>query len=321
MAPSTLHLCFKGKEVTHWQETRTVSTTDNRGRTSSHTITDHFNGKSIICNFNSPIFKWDSSLNPGGYSLPFNFVLPSNIPNSFQYVNGPTKANIKYKFYAKLESVTNEELHAKTLIQIQQGSFTYNENILTYKQVKLNTWCCCNQGECKISVMFPQELYTHTQAITCMVEIDNSQSKLDILEVACRLKLSLRLKCSGSKTYFRKFAVYSQSLTYLIGAGTGPTTNAPLAMSLNLASQNDFFKNMYSTSGKLIDCIYRVQVKAITNGVCMCCGQIPKVYHFVKIVPNAVSVPIVSQAPDNWNSSILRQVSLQYGSKYEVPQE
>ena len=85
MAPSTLYLIFKGKEQTHWEESRTISEQDVNGNSTSRTVVDYYTGKSRIVNFQYPIYRWDYPLPSGGYSLPFRFILPSNVPGSFHY--------------------------------------------------------------------------------------------------------------------------------------------------------------------------------------------------------------------------------------------
>ena len=70
MNPSTLYLIFKGKEVTHWEESRTETVSNAGGTSSSRTVTDYYNGKARICNFHYPIYRWDYVIPPGGYSLP-----------------------------------------------------------------------------------------------------------------------------------------------------------------------------------------------------------------------------------------------------------
>ena len=55
MAPSTLYLIFKGKEQTHWEESRTITERDGNGNSHSRTVTDCYTGKSKIVNFHYPI--------------------------------------------------------------------------------------------------------------------------------------------------------------------------------------------------------------------------------------------------------------------------
>lgn len=320
IGPSTLYLIFKGKEQTHWETTRTVSETNASGQSTSRTVTDYHDGKAKVCNFHYPIYRWDYPLNPGGYSLPFAFFLPTNIPGSFHYQRGSTKADISYKFHAKLISVHDEKLKARALVQVRQSAYMYNANILADKHARMKTWCCCDKGECKISVVFPQDSYNPTQIANCKAEIDNSQSKLDVLRVSCSLISSLRLKCSSSNTFFNKETVISEVIPRGIPAGASPLVNSSIELSLNLPSRMQTLSNMHSTTGRLIDCLYTIEVKAEMDGSCMCCGDTPKVENIMKIIPNAVIVPSAPEAPPDWNPSVLQPISLQYDPKYEVNQ-
>jgi Arrestin (or S-antigen), N-terminal domain len=121
---STVYIIFKGKEVTHWEETRTYTENIN-GRTETRTIVEHFHGKNRICNFNFPIYKFEYGLAPGGYSLPFTFRLPPKIPGTFHYINGSTRAIIEYKFHVKVVSLNKDNLKGKLPMNIRQRVINY----------------------------------------------------------------------------------------------------------------------------------------------------------------------------------------------------
>ena len=83
--PCTLFLRFKGKEKTSWTESKTETSTDSEGNSKSETINLYYSGKHKIVDFSIPIYSWSDGLMQGSYCLPFNFVLPTNIPGSFYH--------------------------------------------------------------------------------------------------------------------------------------------------------------------------------------------------------------------------------------------
>lgn len=317
ISPSTLYLIFKGKEKTHWEVTRTEKHNIG-GQKISHTVTDYYDGKEKICNYHYPIYKWDYDMPVGGYSLPFTFLLPNNVPGSFHYASNTTLASIQYKFHAKLIGINGEKLKGRAVIQVKQASFGYNTNIQASKHANMKTWCCYDKGICKVSTVFPQDTYNPTETVNCIAEIDNSASKLDVLSVSCGLVSSIRLKCSGTHTHFVKQTIVSQTIPNVIKAGTSPLINSNVEMSLNLASRINELSEMHSTTGKLIECMYTLEVSANTEGSCMCCGDTPKVETIAKIIPNSLIEPSAPVAPPNWNPSVLQPVRLEYDQKYEV---
>ena len=124
MKPSTLYLIFKGKETTHWEER-------DGDKRRSQDVTAR------ICNFHYPIYKWDYAIPPGGYSLPFNFTLPPQLPGSFLYEKDDTKAIIAYKFHAKLISIEKETIKARIPVHIRQGVIDYNAEFSLNKDARL----------------------------------------------------------------------------------------------------------------------------------------------------------------------------------------
>ena len=89
---------FKGKERTSWTEREARTVRNSRGETSRRHYTHHYSGKHKIVDFSRPIFSWSDGLKQRSYSLPFSFVLPSNIPGTFYYKN-ESHAYIIYKFH------------------------------------------------------------------------------------------------------------------------------------------------------------------------------------------------------------------------------
>ena len=47
----------------------------------------------------------------------------------------------------------------------------------------MKTWCCLDQGHCKIKSYFEKNAYVQGETANCCCEIDNSNCQLDIESV------------------------------------------------------------------------------------------------------------------------------------------
>ena len=234
------------------------------------------------------------------------------------YQLGSTKAEIKYKFHAKLISQRNEKLKGRTFINVRQQAFNYNMNVNIEKSAKLSSWCCKNKGYCKIHVSYPQDTYNPSQVADISAVVDNSNSLLSVTGISYRFFYSLRLKCSGKETHFSSRTLLSGDIPKRIPAGESLLNQSGIEIKLNLPSKINELANMYSTKGQLIDCMYTNEVSATMDGSCMCCGDNPSVQSIMTIVPNVIMPPSAPEAPSDWNPVMLEPVSLHYDSRYEV---
>ncbi|OMJ68275.1 hypothetical protein SteCoe_34328 [Stentor coeruleus] len=320
ISPSTLYLCFVGKEKTKWVEARTVSHTGPDGKIQHTTEYDHHSGKHYVCKYSFPIMKWDGGINQGNYSMPFSFRLPDNVPGSFNYEKDSNLASISYKIRMKLVGTSNELVKGKTLIHIRQNfDERFNQEISQNINAKLKTWCCVDQGTCKINVSYPQNSYNPSQIVQCHAQIDNSQSKLVVAGVVCNLFYSIRLKDHNGKTHFVKESILKNTVPIKIASGTSLLNTSAVEIKQDLPSIAHLLQSRYTTKGHLIECIYTNEVKADMDGVCMCCGDTPSINSYVNIVPNFVMPQMyMPPAPANWNPQMLQPIALQYDPRYEV---
>ena len=313
----TLYLRFFGKEKTAWTETRSESSVDSDGKSKSETVTDYFNGKLKICNFSRAIYSWHDKLSPGQYSLPFSFILPGNIPSSFHYKSGSTEAGIYYRIQGFVQSVSNQKIKGKTRISIKQPVGTFNSNIKIEKRASIKS-CCYTQGNCKISVFYPQDTYNPSQIANFYAEIDNSGSKVAVIGVNCRLLFSLRIKDDYRRTKVIKEEVLRETSDLNIAPGQALMQSSSVAVSLNLPSKKHLLDEMFSTKGALIECVYTNEVSAVMNSSCMCFGDQPSINTSMTIVPNLIVQPSAPVAPPGWNPEVLDRVRVSYEPRYEI---
>jgi hypothetical protein len=182
----------------------------------------------------------------------------------------------------------------------------------------MSTWCCIDKGTCRIDVIHSQDTYNPTQVANLSVAIDNTDSKLMIKNITNHLYYSLRIRNNAGRNKFIKNNLISVDIPLgILPGGVMNGTNAA-QFQIDLPSRMNTLSHMYSTKGQLIDCMYTIETEAEADGSCMCCGEYPRVFANMNIVPAAVIVPIVPQAPPGWNPQILTPITVQYDAKYEA---
>ena len=138
IAPSTLYLIFLGKEETYWEETRRETYRIGEQKFTRN-VTTEYKGHKKLCHFKYPIHEFPDTIMPGDFSMAFSFRLPENIPGSFEYSNGPTRAKIEYKFHAKLLSRENQNFKGKMCIHLKQPDLNYHAPVEASTVAKLST--------------------------------------------------------------------------------------------------------------------------------------------------------------------------------------
>lgn len=305
-----LFLAFRGKEKTLWFS--------GDGKV-------QYKGNHKICNFHYLLYNWPSGLKAGGYSLPFSFQLPDNIPGSFLYHLPETiwskkiKANISYYLQCRLITLNKEKIKAKSKITIFRPTKSLITNIVAQKEAKLSTWCCIKQGTCYLKAYIPQDTYNPSHSIHITAEVDNSKSSLNIHDLECELLCSLRLRDNNGNVTYRNSTILDHIERIKISSGDSLLSNSAVELKLNLPSIIHVLQKMYSTSSHLIECAFYIKIEANMDGFFRCCGEHPIVQQAVQIVPDLVycSPPLI-EAPHDWMPQTLDQVNVVYSSEYEV---
>ena len=309
----TLYLRFKGIEETQWTTTKRTRIA---GKTVT-TMTDH-GGKLKICNVSYPIYNFDHGLDIGGYTLPFCFRLPDNIPSSLSYSEGRTLASIEYKFHAKFVGISGEIIKGKEIIHMRQAVYTLQKDLAQKKTAVLRTWCCINKGTCEVDVSYPQDTYSPSEKGKFYAIVDNSLSKLSITSATCKFGYSLRLREDGASTNLIRNTLITKTIPLSIPPGTCGKSN-PVEFTIDFDEAREVLARMLTTKGNLIECVYTTDIEAQTDGFCMCCGDYANVISPLNIIPNLSCVLQPPPKPQNWSPTMLDSVSLAFDTRYDVP--
>ena len=267
-----------------------------------------------------PLQSFTEDLEVGGYTIPFSFTLPEHIPSSFHYKFLDTQASIKYKFQAEFKGQSGEVIKGSQIIQIRQSSYSYQTDLTEKKIASLKTWCCYEKGKSEINVSYPQDTYSPSQNAIFHVSTDNSQSQLAINEIECEFICTLRIKGSESDSYVVSNILMKKSEKIRIEAGTDEQLK-PVDFCLNFEEIEDKLENMYTTKGKLIECVYRNKVSAVPDGYFMCCGDYASVCSVIHIVPSHVIKTELPKPPPGWDPKVLDTVELKYDTNFEARDE
>ncbi|OMJ90198.1 hypothetical protein SteCoe_7492 [Stentor coeruleus] len=317
LSSPTLILSFKGKETTHWEETRTVSTKNSDGESDSETVTDYYDGKYLICDHRHSVFKWNNELTPGDYSIPFTFILPENIPGSFSYTSSSTLAKIQYKFYAQI-TTSSHKVSGKVLIHIHQDITIFNTNIILDRSAKMRSWCFYNKGTCTISAHSPQDTYNPSQTAVFFVNVNNSRSQLAIQSISCELFCNLRLQSSSKTNKFIKESLIKKNFPMKINP-FDEELHEPMEIYIELGQKLNSLQSMYSTKGIIINCSYTCRIEAVMEARLMCCGEYPRIEMPMIIIPNVIQPqPSAPIDPQDWRPEILPQVNFKSGQESEI---
>lgn len=314
---STLYLRFCGKEKTAWTEHRQEgSSTQNN---SSHHRAIHHKGKVKIRDFSKAIFNWNNLL-PGQYSLPFTFVLPNNIPSSFHFNLGHAFADIVYRLQAVIIDIKNRKIKGKTYILIKNPALRFNSNIFMEKLARMNC-CCVSKGNCKINVRIPQDTYCPAQVANFIVEINNTNSRVSVNGITCRLFYYLRIKNNGLGVHFITNELLRDTVNVNIPPGSNMVEN-PITVPLRLPAIKQQLFQMLTTKGALIECVYTCEISADMDTSCMCFGDSPTVISNIIIVPNLINLPpppVIPSASVPFESNPVPSVPLEEAEFEYVP--
>ena len=89
-------------------------------------------------------------MQPGDYTVPFEFTLPRGIPSSMLFnrpeMRGMPVAVIKYHLRVKLitASTKDKEIFYKQVLIVREPATNFAVAINQMNECKITTWCCMN---------------------------------------------------------------------------------------------------------------------------------------------------------------------------------
>lgn len=269
-------------------------------------------GNKAICSFNYPLHEFTESVQPGGFSIPFVFRLPQHLAGSFKYEKGEISALISYRLSAKLLNSQGENLKDSAIIMVKQPGYSFHESVGNHTEAAMSTWCCIGKGVCRIHVSHSQNFYTPMDRVEFTTNIDNSAPKLNVLGLNAKVFFILRLRDNKNRTKFIKTAVLTDKLMRKIPSQCSLLASSGTDMALDLSPVKAELENRYSTMGKIIECIYNIDVEAIMEGSFMCCDDSPSVSALMTIWPDSNIYRPPPPTPADWAPKEIEQKVVEY---------
>lgn len=190
----------KGTEKVSWMDTET-ETVD--GRQEQREVKRR--AQTEILHFQNPCYVISvPMLMPGDYTIPFQFMLPPNLPSSFQFMrhemHQKPKGKVKYHVKAFVEDHHGKTImkNKQVLIVREQGD-NFQTNINRTDEHNITTWCCVNQGRSRITTNFEKNVFEPHEACKAFLTIDNSGCNLNMEHVSLSLEQELVLNTSGHR--------------------------------------------------------------------------------------------------------------------------
>ena len=143
-------------------------------------------------------------LNKEEYSFPFEEKLPDYLLPSFEFPQNKFRAFLRYTLTAKVVLSTDKSISSTVFLNI--NSIPQKGNDLKMRSsINKNKWGLINKGQTELKVKYCTQNYKISDKIPVEVEIDNSKSKMKVIE--CKLKvfrkISFRDKNDFSVKYFQ----------------------------------------------------------------------------------------------------------------------
>ena len=306
LEPCQLFLQFKGVERTHWAEQH-----------GKYRAT--YSGKSVITKVKYVLHEWTEPLAPCDFSIPFEFVTPTDIPGSFQFLGNMERAAVvEYYFKAILKN-------SKVKLTDQQN--LYLAGIERYEKIdcqlvtaRLVSWCCFKNGEVSMNIRWINEFYSHERPIECDLIIDNTKSLVDIKAITAEIYFGINvISGSGHRGFFKEHVMKS---TYNVSVAKGAILNdgagSRFRFDLSQASNAVEITNVHSSTSKMMNTNFYIEFYLETGLHCLCCGDKPTYSSMFIVKPfMQISPPTIVEAPQGWQPTVYRAISFAYNPRDE----
>ena len=279
---NTLNLLFDGTEYVKYR----FEFTGMMQSETSHVINQRF-----------PVFMLsEGKLSPGDYSFPFVFTLPKDIPGSFRLKEGHTEACIAYTVSAMVEGTTAFIDSAQVEVHISQlmSDPIYSLSDTTLTSLRL---CGFNLGHLGLKIAFSKSAYVPGETVHLVLDINNSQSRLDVQGFVVGLYRLVKLR-SENGFFERKEGVEFWNVPLRIPKGEALLGEQSRHENLVLpVSSIDTSTSVHSTH---IDCIYSLRIHIKMNAGWLCSVDSPEIEQAIVIYPTQLPQVVPPEVPQDW---------------------
>ncbi|GFR67350.1 arrestin domain-containing protein 3 [Elysia marginata] len=194
-----IHLTFEGKAQVHWTETESTGTGENsETRTVSYSASEkYFDQDVLLHGIWSSQGRSTTKLPQGRHTFPFQFLIPPNLPSSFEGTDG----QIRYMIRCKIDKpwkFDHKTKRAFTIISILDlnSDARYSQRLQGVKEKRL-CCLCCKSGPISVSFHVDRTGYVPGEVIRPTAEISNGSNR-SINKSYVELRMVTKFYAEGS---------------------------------------------------------------------------------------------------------------------------
>jgi sporulation-control protein spo0M len=301
----TLKLEGKEKFKHYWAESHQVNDGTNR---TERVIKDDSEKKTAF-KAEFPIASFPGQKIPAGqYQFPVCFVLPSNIPSSFNYKwkNEGKKcyAKIEYEMKVKLEAHGEDGddlLKRKQVFIVNAPLKSWPESKSKSETKEITCYCCFGKGPMKISSHFDKDAYMPGETAQAYIEVENGSS-YECEKITAELIQYIEMK--GKRTV-NLDKTLSSTDGDSVSAGKNCTgENARMMrIAINGVDQKDDDGNVFyntTCSGKIIKCHYKLSIIGHMECKGCICDKAPDCDIPIQLYTPSMPTMAEYMAPTGW---------------------
>lgn len=126
-------------------------------------------------------------MNPGDYTIAFEFFLPNNIPSSILFerndIMHEPEAKIVYKVITNLHTTTKQKMTYKSMIVVHEPPVQFQTNTGISDTKPITVWCTQDKGPTTLTVNFQKNVFYGNEMAVANVQVDNSKCDSRITEI------------------------------------------------------------------------------------------------------------------------------------------
>ncbi|WIA35279.1 hypothetical protein OEZ86_003738 [Tetradesmus obliquus] len=309
----SINIKVTGVEKCQWQEQS--GSGDNR-----HTET--YRGSHTIFKNKLPIMA-AGSLNPGDYQWPFSFQLPHNVPGSFNYASGSTKASIVYKVKADCDQagMLKPDFKKTATIEVLQHTKAAGppQPLALADEQPISFFCCFNKGVVGLKVDGSDDCFLPGESLALRAQVDNkSTTDVPAVEFFLHQKLTLTAKTmwgSRDKSFQSTRIHHRQVMQGFPNGAPGSVSHYEALLPLERSLEA-------TCHGQVIHSTYELEVRAKTG---CCLSEVAVRKPILLNDPQPVQARPAVMAPNDWAPLVYPTVQVALptpaGYTYYAPQQ
>ena len=305
-------LKLKGKEkvaIKDWEtEHYETAGIDGESYSSSRQVPVEYKEKKIIYNYAFNVYEFPGGMmTPGQFKLPFSFVLPTELPSTFDHqwkTWGQCEATVKHTAKLKVVGATDNQSFKfeKEFFVISPPPPVVDGNLRKEVSKSIRAACCIPRGDYKITCYTERNSYFCGEYVWMLAELKNDTSK-PISNVYGLFQRKLIVNAE------KKSRTVEDNEKGVDGGSVEPNeekrgTNAmKIGCSSIMTTRNDKSGPKYNTSckGSLIQCSYSVKATFVPTICCNCSGD-PTIHFDVNMLIPQIPNKIIEL--DGWGKDV-----------------